>query len=98
MARLVNVASPPALVVAVRVPPSAGLPVEIAAVTTTPACATGLFAASWSCTDGCTGNATPLMAAVEGWVPMASLVAVPAPMVMAVLVSGVSAPDVKRTV
>lgn len=40
--RLVNLVAPPASVVTLVVPPSAGPPVATAAVTTTPACGTAL--------------------------------------------------------
>src|SRR5205809_3800062 len=73
----VNVADPFEAVVAVAllgVAP-AGLTV---AVTTTLLWPTGLPLASWSWSTGCWANATPLCAALDGWVVSVSFVAAPA--------------------
>ena len=75
-------ATPLALVLAVRVPPSATPPVAIDAVTTVPTWLTALPAASRSCSTGCWANGTPLVAAAEGWVVMVSCVAAPGVSVM----------------
>lgn len=56
--RLVKIAAPLALEVAVSVPPRVPPPEAIAAVTTIPL--TGLFEASFTATTGCWANATPL--------------------------------------
>ena len=77
MDRLKKIAAPLALVVAVSVPPSVPLPVAIAAVTTVPTWLTAFPAASRSWMIGCWANATPLVAAAEGWVVIASWVAAP---------------------
>src|SRR2546425_1261691 len=82
IARFVKVATPPAVVTAVSVPPSVPPPVAIAAVTVTPDWLTAFPAPSRSCTTGCCGNATPLWAEVEGWVVIVSCVAAPAPTVI----------------
>src|SRR6185436_12935362 len=66
--RLLNVATPLALVVAVVVPPSAPAPEAIAAVTTTPDWLTALPAPSRSWIAGCWANAVPLTAAADGCV------------------------------
>ena len=73
--RPVNVARPAASVDAVAVPPSVPPPVAMAAVTTTPARATALPAASRSWTAGWTANAAPLWAVVDGCVVTVSCVA-----------------------
>src|ERR1043166_9053968 len=82
--RFVKLATPLAFVVAVSVPPRVPPPVAIVAVTFPPDWLTGLPLASRSCSTGCWANATPLCAALEGWVVMLSCVAAPAVMVMAV--------------
>src|ERR1044071_5085701 len=84
MARLVKVAAPDALVVAVSVPPSVAPegPEASAAVTTIPDCATAFPDASRTCTTGCGEMGTPLCALADGWVVMVSWLAVPAPIVM----------------
>src|SRR2546428_4039741 len=64
--RLVKVATPVAIVVAVSVPPKVPPPAAIAAVTTTPAWLTAFPAPSRNCTGGCSANATPLGAVAEG--------------------------------
>ncbi len=56
----VKVAMPEPLVVAVVVPPRVPPPVAIWTVMTTPACPTGLLAASRRATDGCCGSTVPL--------------------------------------
>jgi len=53
IARLVKLATPVPIVVAVRVPPNVPPPVAIVAVTTTPAWFTGLPAPSRTCSTGC---------------------------------------------
>ncbi len=87
--RSVNTAAPAALVVAVGVPPSVPPPEAIAAVTTVPLVATGLPAASWSCTTGCCGKATSFWTLVEGSVVMTSRPALPAPSVIVPETAGV---------
>ena len=77
MDRLKKVAAPLALVLAVSVPPSTPPPVAIVAVTTVPNWLTALPAASRSWMIGCWANTTPLAAAAEGWVVIASWVAAP---------------------
>ena len=92
-----NVARPAASVLIVAVPPRTPPPVAMATVTDrTPA--TAFPAASWTWTLGCCTKAIPLTADVDGWVTIASLVAAPAPIVTAAVVSGVSAPEVNRIV
>ena len=77
MDRSRKVAAPLTLVIAVSVPPSVPPPVAIAAVPSTPTSLTGLPAASRSWMTGCWANATPLVAAAEGWVVIASFAAGP---------------------
>src|SRR3954470_13995778 len=84
MDRSVNVATPAALVVAGVVPPSVPPPVAIAAATETPDWLTLLPDTSRSWTTGCRGNATPPSAFADGCVVIASWVAEPAVMLMAV--------------
>src|SRR5690242_2679804 len=95
--RFANAAAPVALVVAVRVPPSAGLPVARAAVTTTPLWLTGLPAASCSCTTGCCGKTTSFVTPAEGSVLSPSCTAAPADSVITFAVSGTSVPDVNAS-
>src|SRR6185503_11071622 len=64
--RLLNVARPLALVVAVIVPPSVPPPLAIAAVITTPDCDTRLFPPSRSWMAGCCAKATPFCAELDG--------------------------------
>src|ERR1044071_3366762 len=78
--RLLKVARPLALVVAVSVPPS--VPPPLASGGGQPPCATGLFAASLSWIAGCWANATPLCALLDGCVAIVSFVAAPAPRVI----------------
>src|SRR2546425_232684 len=98
IARFVKVATPPAVVMAVRVPPSAPAPVAMAAVTVTPDWLTGLPAPSRSCATGCCANATPLCAEAEGWVVIVSCVAAPAPTVIVPEVAPVSPVALKLNV
>src|SRR3989441_987387 len=65
MDKLVKLATPLPLVVAVSVPPSVPPPVAIAAVTTTPAWLTGLPDPSRSCTTGCDGKRAALGTVVD---------------------------------
>src|SRR2546430_2144443 len=91
MARLENVATPFASVVAVRVPPSVGRPLETDAVTTTPDWLTELPETSWRRTAGCCAKIAPLTADADGCVDIASLVAGPGLIVTAVEVAPVRA-------
>ena len=77
IARLVKVATPLELVVAVSAPPSVPPPVAIATVTTTPLWLTAFPDASSSWIAGCWANATPLCAELEGCVVTASWLAAP---------------------
>src|ERR1044071_7233911 len=100
MARLVKLAAPDPLVVAVRVPPSVAPegPEASAAVTTIPACATGFPDASRSWSTGCRANAAPLVALAEGCVVIESCDAAPAPSVTPLDTAAVSPVAVKRRV
>src|ERR1043166_1073484 len=100
MARLVKLAAPDALVVAVSVPPRVAPdgPEARAAVTTIPACATGFPDASRSWSTGCCANAAPLVALAEGCVVIASAAAAPAVSVMELEVTGVRPDEVKVSV
>src|SRR5688572_28106925 len=91
MERLVNEATPEALVVAEAVPPRVPPPLAIAAVTVTPLWETGLPEASRSCSTGCWANTVPLTAELDGWVVIVSWVAGPggaAPTTMVAEVTG----------
>src|SRR6185312_12186058 len=74
--RLLNVAVPLALVVAVTAPPRIPPPDPIAAVTTTPDCGTDVPVALLSWTTGCCASTEPLTAVVDGWVTIANCVAI----------------------
>src|SRR5437773_1629966 len=90
MERLVKLAVPPAVVVAVSVPPNVPPPVAIAAVTVTPAWLTALPLASRTWSTGCWVKGTPLCAVLEGCVVTVSWVAVPAVTVIVPEVATVS--------
>src|SRR5688500_20141354 len=77
--RLVKVASPLALVVAVAEPPRVPPPLAMAAVTTMPACATGWLEASRSWIWGCCARTAPLCAGEDGWVARNRWGAAPGP-------------------
>src|ERR1043166_6266526 len=100
MARLVKLAAPDALVVAVSVPPRVAPdgPEARAAVTTIPACATGFPDASRSWSTGCCANEAPLVALAEGCVVIESGDAAAAPSVMSLDTAGVRPEAVKRSV
>ncbi len=95
IARLLKTAFPDAFVVTVVVPTSAPPPDVMLAVTCTPATETGLPLPSRICTAGCCARATPLDAADDGWVMMASWVGAPAPRMIAVEVAPVTPGELK---
>ncbi len=88
MLRLLKVATPPASVATVTVPPRLPpAPVAMVAVTFTPAWFTGLLAASRSCTMGAGVRTAPLAEVAGGWVVIVRRVPVPAESVMALEVT-----------
>src|SRR5947207_802423 len=80
--RVLKVARPLAFVVAVVVPPSTPPPVAMAAVRTTPDCATGVLDPSWSWIDGCCASVAPLATVVDGCVVIDNCVGAAAPTAM----------------
>src|SRR5687767_1908239 len=88
--RLVNDATPDALVVAVVVPPRVPPPLAMAAVTVTPLWETGFPEASRSWSTGCWANGVPLVAELDGWVVMVSWVAGPGGAVPTTMVAEVT--------
>src|SRR5438477_583530 len=78
MERLVNTAWPAPFVVADVAPPSVPPPDAILTPIATPAWLTGLPDPSCSWITGCCWKGTPLCTVPDGWVAMASRVAVPA--------------------
>ncbi len=95
--RLLNGAMPEAFVATVVVPPRVPLLCSVA-VTSTPACGTGLFAGSRSWITGCCGNTVPPATVAEGWVVIASVAPAPALRTIVFEVTGARPPLPKRSV